>query len=814
MENPVAGEVLDPEKLSFDKFREEVLKDYQSACESREASLLGRKEVLTGKAKFGIFGDGKEVPQVAMAKFFRPGDFYAGYYRDQTFAFATGAATIEEFFSQLYADPDPKHDPHSSGRQMNAHFATPFVDQDGKVLDLVNSKNLTAGLAPTAAQMPKALGLAYASKAFREVEVLKPFTELSNQGNEVCFCTIGDASTSEGHFWETLNAAGVLQVPLAIFVWDDGYGISVPRKLQTTKGSISEALKGFQKKEGTNGIDIFRVKAWDYAGMCEAFEAGIRSVRLTHTPVVFHVEEVTQPQGHSTSGSHERYKPSERLEWEREWDGIKKMKEWIIDNDLATEEDLNEIETAAKDFVRDSRNLAWEKYQGPIRVQVAHSVELIRDLAQHSPDIAEQLQQLAQTLGANREPGRKEVLQTLHEALELANAGGATGVGVGPDRGNAGGSAAARDVAAYYQELKKENAALYNTHLYHEGARNILQVPEVKAVYADDAPTLNGYEILNRYFDQLFTHNPLVLAFGEDLGKIGDVNQGFAGLQAKHGAERIFDTGIRELTIMGQGIGMAFRGLRPIAEIQYIDYLLYGLQPLSDDLATLQYRTAGRQTAPLIVRTRGHRLEGIWHSGSPMGLILHSLRGLHVCVPRNMVQAAGMYNTLLQGADPAIMIECLNGYRLKEKLPANLAEFTVPLGVPEIIREGEDITLVSYGATLRIVQEAAQVVEASGISCEVIDVQTLLPFDIHHLIFESLKKTSRILIVDEDVPGGAAGFIFNKVMEEQGGYKWLDTAPRTITAQAHRPAYSSDGDYFSKPNAEQIIDAIREMMAE
>ena len=804
MENLAASEVIDPEKLSFDKFREEVLKDYQSVCESREASLLGRKEVLTGKAKFGIFGDGKEVPQVAMAKFFRPGDFYAGYYRDQTFAFATGAATIEEFFSQLYADPDPRHDPHSSGRQMNSHFATPFVDGDGKVLDLVNSKNLTAGLAPTAAQMPKALGLAYASKAFREVEVLKPFTELSNLGNEVCFCTIGDASTSEGHFWETLNAAGVLQVPLAIFVWDDGYGISVPRKLQTTKGSISEALKGFQKKEGTNGVDIFRVKAWDYAGMCEAFEAGIRSVRLTHTPVVFHVEEVTQPQGHSTSGSHERYKPTERLEWEREWDGIKKMKEWIIDNDLATEEDLNEIETAAKDFVRDSRNLAWEKYQGPIRALVARSVELIRNLAQDSPDIAEQLQQLAQALGANREPGRKEVLQTLHEALGLA----------GAIAGGSGGAAAAADVAAYYQELKKENAAIYNTHLYHEGARNILQVPEVKAVYAEDAPILNGYEVLNRYFDQLFTHNPLVLAFGEDLGKIGDVNQGFAGLQAKHGAERIFDTGIRELTIMGQGIGMAFRGLRPIAEIQYIDYLLYGLQPLSDDLASLQYRTAGRQTAPLIVRTRGHRLEGIWHSGSPMGVILHSLRGLHVCVPRNMVQAAGMYNTLLQGADPAFMIECLNGYRLKEKLPANLAEFTVPLGVPEIIREGEDITLVSYGATLRIVLEAAQAVEASGISCEVIDVQTLLPFDIHHLILESLKKTSRILIVDEDVPGGAAGFIFNKVMEEQGGYKWLDTAARTITAQAHRPAYSSDGDYFSKPNAEQIIDTIREMVAE
>lgn len=797
MENqfPV-DEVLDPEKLSFDKFREAVLKDYRSACESREASLLGRKEVLTGKAKFGIFGDGKEVPQVAMAKFFRPGDFYAGYYRDQTFAFATGAATMEEFFSQLYADPDPSHDPHSAGRQMNSHFATSFIDTDGATLDLVNRKNLTAGLAPCAAQMPKALGLAYASKAFREVEVLQPFSELSNHGNEVCFCTIGDASTSEGHFWETLNAAGVLQVPLAIFVWDDGYGISVPRKFQTTKGSISEVLKGFQKKEGTNGVDIFRVKAWDYAGMCEVFEAGIRSVRQTHIPVVFHVEEVTQPQGHSTSGSHERYKSPERLEWEREWDGIKKMKEWIIENALASEDELGEIETAAKDYTRDSRSLAWQKYQDPIRVQVSRSVELIREMAQRSPETADLLQQLATTLAANREPGRKEVLQTLHQSLAL------------------GGEGVRGAVAAYYQDLKKENRSLYNTHLYHEGERNILRVPEVKAVYEDDAPALNGYEVLNRYFDQLFTHNPLVLAFGEDLGQIGDVNQGFAGLQLKHGADRIFDTGIRELTIMGQGIGMAFRGLRPIAEIQYIDYLLYGLQPLSDDLASLQYRTAGRQTAPLIIRTRGHRLEGIWHSGSPMGLILHSLRGLHVCVPRNMVQAIGMYNTLLEGVDPAIMIECLNGYRLKEKLPANLLDFKVPLGVPEIVREGEDISIVSYGATLRIVEEAAQTLGAIGISCEVLDVQTLLPFDIHHHILESLKKTSRILIVDEDVPGGAAGFIFNKVMEEQGGYRWLDTAPRTITGEAHRPAYSSDGDYFSKPNAEQIIDAVREMMAE
>jgi pyruvate/2-oxoglutarate/acetoin dehydrogenase E1 component/TPP-dependent pyruvate/acetoin dehydrogenase alpha subunit len=796
MENLAPGEVIDQEKLSFDRFREEVLKDYRFACESREASLLGRKEVLTGKAKFGIFGDGKEVPQVAMAKFFRPGDFYAGYYRDQTFAFATGAATIEEFFSQLYADPDTSHDPHSAGRQMNSHFATAFIDTDGRTLDLVNRKNLTSGLAPTAAQMPKALGLAFASKVFREVGVLQPFTELSNHGNEVCFCTIGDAATSEGHFWETLNAAGVLQVPLAIFVWDDGYGISVPRKYQTTKGSISEVLEGFQKKEGTNGIDIYRVKAWDYAGMCEVFEAGLRSVRQTHTPCLFHVEEVTQPQGHSTSGSHERYKSPERLEWEREWDGIKKMKEWIVENALAGEEELNEVETAAKDFVRDSRNLAWEKYQDPIRKQVSRSVTLIREMAHRHPDSAELLQQLATTLASNREPGRKEVLQTLHQGIAVAATEG-------------GGEA-----ATYYRELLIENARLYNSHLFHEGERSILRVPSVEAIYSEDAPLLNGYEVLNRYFDRLFAENPLVLAFGEDLGQIGDVNQGFAGLQVKHGADRIFDTGIRELTIMGQGIGLAFRGLRPIAEIQYIDYLLYGLQPLSDDLACLQYRTAGRQTAPMIVRTRGHRLEGIWHSGSPMALILSSLRGLHVCVPRNMVQAIGMYNTLLEGVDPAIMIECLNGYRLKEKLPENLLEFKVPLGVPEVVREGEDITIVSYGSTLRIVQEAAQALEGFGVNCEVVDVQTLLPFDVRHLVLESLKKTSRLLIVDEDVPGGAAGYIFNKVMEEQGGYRWLDVAPRTITAQAHRPAYSTDGDYFSKPNAEQIIDAVRQMIAE
>jgi pyruvate/2-oxoglutarate/acetoin dehydrogenase E1 component/TPP-dependent pyruvate/acetoin dehydrogenase alpha subunit len=797
MENLSTDEILGSEKLSFDRFREEVIKDYRIACESREASLLGRKEVLTGKAKFGIFGDGKEVPQVAMAKFFKPGDFYAGYYRDQTFAFATGAATITEFFSQLYADPDVHNDPHSAGRQMNSHFASAFVDDKGETVDLINQKNLTAGLAPTAAQIPRALGLAYASKTFREVESLKQFTQLSNNGNEVCFCTIGDASTSEGHFWEAMNAAGVLQVPLAIFVWDDGYGISVPKKYQTTKGSISEVMKGFQKKEGTNGIDIYKVKAWDYAGMCEIFEDGIQKIRLTHVPALFHVEEVTQPQGHSTSGSHERYKSPERLEWERQWDGIKIMKEWIIENALLSEEELNDIETEAKFFVRQSKNIAWEKYEAPIKKQVNRSVELIKTMTSFLTEQATALEKIADELAANREPNRRDVMRALHQSLILGN-----------------GANVSFPVKEYYQELLIENKALYNSHLYHEGPKNIFRVAETKADYQEDAPLVNGYEILNRYFDELFTANPKVLAFGEDLGLIGDVNQGFAGLQAKYGVGRIFDTGIRELTIVGKGIGLAMRGLRPIAEIQYIDYILYALQTLSDDLATLQYRTAGKQTAPLIVRTRGHRLEGIWHSGSPMGMLVHSLRGLHICVPRNMVQAVGMYNTLLKGVDPALIIECLNGYRLKEKLPSNLLDFTVPLGIPEIIREGDDVTIVSYGSTLRIVREASQALEEIGISCEIVDIQTLLPFDIQHKILESLKKTNRIVFVDEDVPGGACGYMFNIVMEEQGGYRWLDTSPRTITGKAHRPAYASDGDYFSKPNAEEIIEVVKEMMAE
>jgi pyruvate/2-oxoglutarate/acetoin dehydrogenase E1 component/TPP-dependent pyruvate/acetoin dehydrogenase alpha subunit len=784
-------------KLSFDKFREEVLNDYRIACISREASLLGRKEVLTGKAKFGIFGDGKELPQVAMAKFFKPGDFYSGYYRDQTLAFATGTATIREFFAQLYADPDTTHDPHSGGRQMNSHFATPFVDENGNFLDLVNRKNLAAGMAPTAAQMPKALGLALASKAFRNVKELHQFDSLSDKGNEVCFCTIGDASTSEGHFWETVNAAAVQQVPLAFFIWDDGYGISVPKKYQTTKGSISEALKGFQKNEDDTGLEIYRVKAWDYAGMCEVFEAGIQRIRDTHTPALFHVEEVTQPQGHSTSGSHERYKKPERLEWEREWDCIKKLKEWVIENTLAEEEELGDIENAAKEFVRESKNAAWEDYLVPIRKQIERTKELSLGIASSLPQHAPAIQKLITELASNREPNRKDVLQTLHHVLL-----------------HAGKNDAAFWAKDYYNDLIKESRSLYNSCLYNEGPQSTLKVNEIKVSYANDALLINGYELLNKYFDELFSKNPKVLAFGEDLGFIGDVNQGFAGLQAKHGANRIFDTGIRELSIMGQGIGMALRGLRPIAEIQYLDYLLYGLQPLSDDLATMHFRTVGKQSAPMIVRTRGHRLEGIWHSGSPMGMIINSLRGMHVCVPRNMTQAAGMYNTLLRGMDPGLVIECLNGYRLKEKLPSNLVEFTVPLGVPEVIREGNDVTIVSYGSVLRIINEAVTMLEAEGISCEIMDVQTLLPFDIYHKILDSLKKTSRIVFIDEDVPGGAAAYMYNKVMEEQGGYKYLDVAPRTITGKAHRPGYGSDGDYFGKPNAEEIGTIIREMMAE
>ncbi|RXK82976.1 alpha-ketoacid dehydrogenase subunit alpha/beta [Filimonas effusa] len=797
MNNTSADIQMSNDMLSYEGFRAEVLKDYKVALESREASLLGRREVLTGKAKFGIFGDGKELAQVAMAKFFQPGDWRAGYYRDQTFMFATGLATVEQFFAQLYADPDLKNEPFSMGRQMNGHFATRIVQDNGQWEPIADKLNVSSDISTTAGQMPRALGLAFASKAFREVAQLHSMEHLSRNGSEICFCTIGDASTSEGHFWEAVNAAGVLQVPLAIFVWDDGYGISVPTKYQTTKGSISAALKGFQKKDNTNGVDIYKVQGWDYAGMCEVFESALTRMRDTHVPAVFHVEEITQPQGHSTSGSHERYKSAERLEWEKEWDCIKKMREWIIENGIANEDELAAIDEAAKQMVKESKANAWRKYQQPIKEQVQEAVSLIRNMTVNDMEAYSKVQDLAKDLENNREPLRRHIMRSLALATEIAP-----------------GSPSVAEVKAYRKKLQQINDPLYNSLLYNEGEKSALKVPVVTPAIDETAPVINGYELLNKYFDQLFASNPSVLAFGEDVGKIGDVNQGFAGLQEKHGKNRIFDTGIRELTIIGQGIGLALRGLRPIAEIQYLDYLLYGLQPLSDDVATLHYRTGGQQSCPLIVRTRGHRLEGIWHSGSPMGMMLNALRGIYLCVPRNMVQAIGMYNTLLKANDPAIMVECLNGYRLKETMPANLLEYTVPLGVPEVIKEGADITVVSYGSTLRIVQDAAVRLQALGIDIEIIDVQTLLPFDTQHVIFGSLQKTNRIIFIDEDVPGGGAAYMFNKVMEEQGGYKWLDVAPRTLTAKAHRPAYGSDGDYFSKPNAEDVIEAIQDMMAE
>ncbi len=791
----IASPAPQAEMLSFEGFRNTVIQDYKISLISREVSLLGRREVLTGKAKFGIFGDGKEVAQVALAKYFKNGDFRSGYYRDQTFMFASGIANVEQYFSQLFADPDGNNDIFCAGRQMSSHFVTPTVDENGNWLNLVNQKNTSADMAPTAGQMPRALGLAFASKCFREAQQKNEseHTSLSNQGNEICFCTIGDASTSEGHFWESINAAAVLQVPLAVFVWDDGYGISVPKNLQTTKSSISDALAGMQKLADTNGIEIYKVKAWDYAGMCEVFEEGLQKIRDTHTPALFHIEEVTQPQGHSTSGSHERYKSAERLEWEKNWDCIKKMREWMLESGLATITELNSVEVEAKEFVKEAKANAWEKFIGPIKKQAEQAVQITNGLQVLNPAV----QQIVAELSNNKEPLRRDVLKAL--ALITDAAVGVKGV---------------EKVKEYAAQLKNEAAGLFNTYLYNEGPKSALRVPAVQVTYDSDAPTVNAYEVLNKYFDALFASNPKVYAFGEDVGYIGDVNQGFAGLQEKHGADRISDTGIRELTIIGQAIGMAVRGLRPIAEIQYLDYLLYGLQPLSDDVATTHYRTNGQQSCPVIIRTRGHRLEGIWHSGSPMGMIVNALRGMYVCVPRNMVQAAGMYNTLLQSNDPAIVIECLNGYRLKEKLPNNLLAFKVPLGIPEIIKEGSDITIVSYGSMLRIIEEAVVRLADEGISVELIDVQTLLPFDINHSIVKSLQKTNRILFIDEDVPGGATAYMFNHVMEEQGGYKWLDASPKTLAAKAHRPAYGSDGDYFSKPNTEEVIEAVRAVMAE
>ncbi|MEN9319327.1 MAG: hypothetical protein RLZZ309_314 [Bacteroidota bacterium] len=783
--------VSNQDMLSFEAFRKTVLEDYRTALASREVSLLGRREVLTGKAKFGIFGDGKEIAQVALAKFFQKGDFRSGYYRDQTLMFALGTSNVVDYFAQLYADVE--NDPYSGGRNMNSHFSTPFVNEQGDWLPLAERLNVSSDIAPTAGQMVRGLGLALGSKFFRNANSNPAFAGLTNEGNEVCFCTIGDASTSEGHFWETINAAGVLQVPLAVIVYDDGYGISVPTELQTTKGSISEVLAGFEKKPGTNGIKIFTVNGWDYAALCETFEEGIAFTRATHTPVVFHVKEVTQPQGHSTSGSHERYKSAERLEWERNWDCNKQMRAWLILNELATAESLDQLESEVKQDVRDKKQAAWDQYISPIKSKIQAAADLVfAGLAQDTPQY-----RMMQELVANKEPLKRDLFRVLNIVLEQV-----------PSHPNT------KAISALLADYYKQQAPYYSKYLYNEGPKSALNVPVVPAVMDANPKQLNGYEVLNQYFDHLFANNPKVVAFGEDLGNIGDVNQGFAGLQAKYGENRIFDTGIREQTIMGQAHGLAMRGLRPIAEIQYLDYLMYGIQTLSDDVATLHYRSVGRQSSPVIIRTRGHRLEGIFHSGSPMGMIVHALRGMFVCVPRNMVQAVGMYNTLLQGNDPALLIECLNGYRLKESVPSNINEFTVPLGMPEIIRAGEDITLVTYGSTLRIVEDAAIRLAAMGIDCEVIDVQTLLPFDINHQIVTSLKKTNRILFVDEDVPGGATAYMYQQVIEIQGGYKWLDASARTLTAKAHRPAYASDGDYFSKPNTEEVIQVVKEMMAE
>ena len=783
--------VSNQDMLSFEAFRKTVLEDYRTALASREVSLLGRREVLTGKAKFGIFGDGKEIAQVALAKFFQKGDFRSGYYRDQTFMFALGLSNVVDYFAQLYADVE--NDPYSGGRNMNSHFSTPFVNDKGDWLPLADSLNVSADVAPTSGQMVRGLGLAFASKFFRNANREPAFEGLTNQGNEVCFCTIGDASTSEGHFWETINAAGVLQVPLAVIVYDDGYGISVPIELQTTKGSISEALAGFEKKPGTNGIKIFTVNGWDYAALCETFEEGISYTRTTHTPVVFHVKECTQPQGHSTSGSHERYKTAERLEWERNWDCNKQMRAWLILNELATAESLDLLESEVKQDVRDQKQASWDQYILPIKSKIQAAADLVfSGLQQDAP-----LYRMMQELVSNKEPLKRELFRLLNLVLEQM-----------PAHPNA------KAINQLLADYHKEQAPFYSKYLYNEGPKSALNVPVVPAVMEANPKQINGYEVLNQYFDHLFASNPKVVAFGEDLGNIGDVNQGFAGLQSKYGVNRIFDTGIREQTIMGQAHGLAMRGLRPIAEIQYLDYLMFGIQTLSDDVSTLHYRTVGRQSSPVIIRTRGHRLEGIFHSGSPMGMIINSLRGMYVCVPRNMVQAVGMYNTLLKANDPAILIECLNGYRLKETVPSNINEFTVPLGMPEIVKAGEDITIVSYGSTLRIVEDAAVRLAALGIDCEVIDVQTLLPFDINHQIVASLKKTNRILFVDEDVPGGATAYMFQQVIEIQGGYKWLDASARTLSAKAHRPAYASDGDYFSKPNTEEIIQVVKEMMAE
>lgn len=783
--------------LTFEDFKTEVITDYTLAITSRECSLLGRKEVLTGKAKFGIFGDGKEVPQLAMAKAFQNGDFRSGYYRDQTFMMAIGALTPEQFFAGLYGHTGLAFDPMSAGRQMGGHFSTHSLNEDGSWKNLTQQKNSSADISPTAGQMPRLLGLAQASKIYRNVAGITNAAHFSTNGNEIAWGTIGNASTSEGLFFETINAAGVLQVPMVMSVWDDEYGISVHAKHQTTKENISEILKGYQRDEHANGYEILRVKGWDYAELITVYEKAAAIAREQHVPVLIHVQQLTQPQGHSTSGSHERYKNNDRLAWEREYDCLRQMRLWMIAINIASPEELDHIEEKAKKVVLEAKKQAWNNFIQPIINEQKELVVLLENFAATSSNKNFITKQIAE-LKAIKNPLKKEILIAARKSLRLLI----------NQKGHA-------ELSKWITDYISQTQPKFSSNLHSESNFNIHSIQKVAPTFNENAKAdTDGRMILRDNFDALFSKHPEVLIFGEDAGAIGDVNQGLEGMQEKYGELRVADTGIREATILGQGIGMALRGLRPIAEIQYLDYLLYAIQIMSDDLATLQYRTVGKQKAPLIVRTRGHRLEGIWHSGSPMGMIINALRGMHVLVPRNMTQAAGFYNALLECDEPALVIECLNGYRLKETAPNNYGEFKTPIGVVETLKEGTDITLVSYGSTLRLVQQAANELMEVGINCEVIDIQSLLPFDTQHDIVKSLAKTNRLLVIDEDVPGGASAYILQQITEIQDGYKYLDSKPETLTAKAHRPAYGTDGDYFSKPSAEDIFEKIYSMMHE
>lgn len=784
--------------LSFDDFKAEVLNDYKIAVTSRECSLLGRREVLTGKAKFGIFGDGKEIPQLAWAKAFKNGDWRSGYYRDQTFMMAIGKLTIQQFFAGLYGHTTLEADPMSAGRQMGGHFATHSLNEDGSWKNLTAQKNSSADISPTAGQMPRLLGLAQASKIFRNVKGIRNKTNFSINGNEVAWGTIGNASTSEGLFWETINAAGVLQVPMVVSVWDDEYGISVHARHQTTKENISEILKGFQRTEDEKGYEIIKVTGWNYPELIEAYQKAGTIAREEHVPVLIHVKELTQPQGHSTSGSHERYKSKERLEWEAEFDCNVQMRQWMLENNMATEEELSELEKDIKKQVRDGKKAAWTAFLAPQKQEQQEAVTLLKNLAKASSNKTF-IEKIASDLAADTEPLRRSIVAAGRKALRYV---------VSEE------SSEKRQVQDWINNYFETIQPKYSAHLYSEAAENAKTISEVKPTYKDDAEEVDGRVVLRDNFDAMFKKHPETLIFGEDAGEIGDVNQGLEGMQEKYGELRVSDAGIREATILGQGIGMAMRGLRPIAEIQYLDYVLYCLQIMSDDLVTVRYRTNGTQKAPLIVRTRGHRLEGIWHSGSQMGGLVHLLRGMYILVPRNMTKAAGFYNTLLETDEPALIVECLNGYRLKEKLPTNLGDFRTPIGVVETVKEGSDVTIVSYGSTLRVVEDAAKELQQVGIDAEIIDVQSLLPLDLNKEMVESVKKTNRLLVVDEDVPGGASAYILSEIVDNQNGYQYLDSKPQALAARPHRPAYGTDGDYFSKPSSEDIFEKVYEMMHE